>query len=229
MLPYSREALLALLEQYNHAIWPAQAVALVLALACVGLALRPAPGAGRAVCAVLAVMWLWTAGAWHAAQLASLNFAAPVFAGLFALEAILLVFAGVLRGRLAFRARPDLAGWVGLAIAVVAIAVYPLLGRLEGHTLAQLPAVGVTPAPTALLTIALLMLADGRAPGHLLVVPVLWCLTDASSAYLLGLPGDVTLVAAALAALLVAAWKHRRVRRERDIATTPAPEREERR
>ena len=47
MLPFSQDAFFALFEQYNRAIWPAQIVAYVLALAALALAFWPRDGLGR--------------------------------------------------------------------------------------------------------------------------------------------------------------------------------------
>ena len=49
MLPFGQDAFFALFEQYNRAIWPAQIVAYVLALAALGLTLLTEQLTGRSL------------------------------------------------------------------------------------------------------------------------------------------------------------------------------------
>jgi hypothetical protein len=65
VLPFGQDAFFALFEQYNRAIWPAQIVAYVLALAALALAARPMAGAGRAITAILAFAWAWNGIVYH--------------------------------------------------------------------------------------------------------------------------------------------------------------------
>ena len=176
MLPFTTEVYFALFEEYNAAIWPAQVVAYGLGALALWLSVRPRPGSDRIIAGVLAVFWLWTGLAYHVAFFDVINVAAPVFGGLFALQALLLAWTGVVRGRLAFRFRPDLFGWAGLGLAAVALALYPLLAWLAGHGWPEAALVGVAPSPTTLLTFGLLLTVEPRSPLHLLVIPVLWSL-----------------------------------------------------
>src|SRR3546814_1277443 len=59
MFPYDAEVLASSYRLYNTAIWPAQPVALMLALAALWLAVAPRPWSRRAVGVILAAGWLW--------------------------------------------------------------------------------------------------------------------------------------------------------------------------
>jgi hypothetical protein len=216
LLSFSPEAYAALFEAYNRAVWPVPIAAAALGLMALGLAWRPVPGGGRWIGAVLAAFWAWNGILYHGVFFAEINFLAPAFGGLFVLQALLLGWTAA-RGRipargikhcaptgaggvLVFRFRPDLAGRTGLALALAALAGYPLLGLLAGHDLARQALFGIAPAPTVVFTLGLLLAAEGRAARPLLAVPLLWALVGGLLAGVLGAPEDLLLLLAAFAA-----------------------------
>ena len=159
----------------------------------------------------MAAGWLWVAIGWHFLVFAGLNFMAPLYGAAFLGEGMLLVWS-TWRGRLAFRFRRDPCGWVGLALAVVAVAGYPWLDWFAGLDWAAVRVAGLAPCPTALLTIGLLLLADGRKPLLLLLIPVLWTLVAGATGWSLGISHDAILALASIAAISVILWgSHRRV------------------
>jgi hypothetical protein len=200
VLPFTPEAFLGLFATYNQAIWPVQPVAYGLGVIAFVLAARPFRGGDRLVAAVLAAFWLWTGIVYHLLFFAGINFAAPAFAALFLLQGLLLLWTGLLRGRLQFRFRRTPRGWAGLTLALFALAGYPLLGWLLGREWSEAAAFGLTPCPTTLFTLGLLLLAE-RTPWHLLVIPVLWSLIGAGTAWLLEVREDLSLLPAALLTL----------------------------
>ena len=210
MLPFTTEVYFALFEDYNTAVWPAQIVAYGLGALALWLSLRPRAGGDRVVAAILAGFWLWTGLAYHVATFDEINVAAPVFGGLFAVQAVLLAWTGVVRGRLAFRFRPDVFGWAGFGLAAGALVLYPLLAWLAGHGWPEAALVGVAPSPTILFAFGLLLGAEPRSPIHLLVIPVLWSLIWGAAAWFLPIPEDLALPLAAVAATGLIVWKNRR-------------------
>ena len=110
---------------------------------------------------LLAAGWLWVGLAWHLGAFAGINFAAPLYGMLFVLQAAILAWMGA-RGRVAFRFRPGLRGWAGLGLAVAAIIGYPLADHLGGAPWPAVRLPGAAPCPTALLTLGVLLLAEGR-------------------------------------------------------------------
>jgi Family of unknown function (DUF6064) len=174
LVMFSRETYYRLFELYNVAIWPAQIVAAAAAV-WIGALLRRGGGSrGRVVAAALAAYWLWVAIAFHANRYATINWAASYFAAGFALEAVLLVWIGVVRGRLLF----DVDGGprrAGFWIFLFAFAVQPLAGLLFGRGWRQIEIFGVAPDPTAVGTLGILLLAAGRVRWELITIPVVWC------------------------------------------------------
>jgi uncharacterized protein DUF6064 len=212
MLPFSQDAFFALFEQYNRAIWPAQIVAYVLALAALALAARPVAGAGRTIAAILALAWAWNGAVYHLMFFATINFWADIFGGFFLIQALLLLWTGVIRGRMEFRLGNDTPSWVGAALVLFALAIYPLLGWLLGHAWPRAPMFGVTPCPMTIFTMGMLLLAAGRAPLHLVAIPVLWSLIGGTAAWFLGVTEDLALPVAGVGGLALILAKNRRAR-----------------
>jgi hypothetical protein len=206
MLSFTAEVYFSLLEQYNRAIWPAQIIAYALALGALFLACRPMRHGSRVIAAALAAAWLWTGIVFHWLQFATISFAAPVIAACFVLQGVLLLWTGVLRGRLAFRCRRGVAGAAGLALAAAALFLHPVLARLTGYRWPQADLVGVAPDSTVLFTVGLLLLSDGRTPWYLLAVPLLWSIVAGLTGWFLGGPELLVLPALGVCGLALILW-----------------------
>ena len=207
-LPFTADVFLYLFETYNRAIWPAQVMAYVLGIAVLLLALRPVAATGRIVPAVLAVFWLWNGLVYHLMHFLQINFSALGFGALFVLQGLL--FAGsALRGRHGTRFRADLFGWSGLFLSLFALAAYPLLGWLAGHGWPQAAMFGVAPCPTVIFTLGMLLMAEGRPPLLLAVIPFVWSLIGGSAVFLLGIPEDLSLLLAGVVGFGLLVWKSR--------------------
>lgn len=217
MLPFSREQFIAIFVQYNAAVWPAQAVAYVVAPVMLAMLLRPSRGGDRVIAAGLALMWVWTGVAYHGLHFSAINQAALAFGALFVLQGIGLLYAG-LTGRLGFTARSGLAAWLGWALVVYATLLYPLAGLWAGHRPAELPMFGITPCPVTIFSFGLLLLATPPVPRWLLALPFAWSLIGGSAAFLLGVPQDWLLLFSGLA--VVAALHGERSARHQAPALT---------
>jgi hypothetical protein len=210
-LPYSAEVLYALLAGYNAALWPAQVLATVLALAALALAFRPRAWSSRAIALVLAAGWAVCGYVFHLQHFQAINFFAGYFAPVFLLQALLLLWTGTLRGRLAFRIRHDAASGQGLALIATALVLVPLLGWLGGYGLEGAAIVGLAPAPTLLFTLGLLLQAEGRTPVYLLVLPLVAAGIGAAEAWFLRLPWEALPPALALLAVAAILVRNRRL------------------
>ncbi|NIQ94710.1 MAG: MFS transporter permease, partial [Desulfuromonadales bacterium] len=101
---------------------------------------------GRAIAAILAAAWFWVAWAYHLQRYATINWAATAFAAGFGIQAALLIWTGVIRGRIVFRAMAPVLDRAGLGIFVLALVVYPLIGPLLlGREWAQVEVFGIAP------------------------------------------------------------------------------------
>ena len=214
MLSFTADVFVANLAHYNQAIWPAQIVATLLGFAVIALTFKPRATSGRIIGVVLATAWLWTGALYHGDHFARINFVAPLFGLLFVVQGLLIGWTCAIRGRLEFRFRADPYGWIGLAILVLGLAIYPVIGWTAGHTLPSLQTFGVTPLPTTIFTIGLLLMTVDRSPLRLLVIPLLWSVIDGVMAWQLAGPENLLLPLVGAGGLLVILVKRRRFVRD---------------
>jgi hypothetical protein len=219
-LPFTPDEFFDVLAAYNERLWPFVLMLwLVTAYAVVMLArarrVRPwfIPG-------LLAFHWAWSGLAYHAAFFSRINPAAWVFAGLFVLEAGLLVWYGVVHHRFQLSRGPffqQVLSWGLIAYALL----YPAIARAEGHAFPRLPIFGV-PCPTTILTIGFLLAVDRSSPRLVAVIPLLWAFIGGSAAFLFDVRADLMLLAAgvALAVDLVRPRRSRKNVRASTVADT---------
>jgi hypothetical protein len=109
---------------------------------------------------------------------------------------------GIAEGRLRFVVRSGPRAWIGAAIVVYSLVLYPLIGYAAGHRYPEMPTFGV-PCPTTIFTVGLLMFAAAPFPRSVLAVPVLWSAIGSVAAFQLGVVQDYGLSVAGLIALAV--------------------------
>ena len=204
LLLFSPQTYYRLFELYNLDWWPLQTAALALGLVVLGLWRRGSSGAGRAIAAILALAWLWVAWAFHEQRYASINPAASYFALAFALEALLLLWLGVVRGRLTPVADSGVRQRFGLSLFLFALLVFPALAWLLGRRWTQAEMFGMAPDPTALATLGV-MLFTGARPGWVLSpIPLVWCLISGATLWTMASPEYAIVPLAAMAAVVLA-------------------------
>ena len=222
-LLFSPETYFRLLEQYLHDIWPLRMLWVVAGLGLIVALARRRPVSGRLIMAMTAAAWLWVALAFHLQRYATINWAATWFAGAFVLEAVLLGWTGVIRTGL----QPDQASrsarWLGLGLLGYAVVGQPLIDRLARGSWAGAGGFGLTPDPTAIGTLGILLLASG--PRWLVFpIPLLWCLVGGATLLALQAPDAWLILPGGLLALRFWGWTARRRRSGGGI--TPAAGRE---
>jgi hypothetical protein len=208
-LLFSPRTYYRMLERHNEAVWPVQILTLGLGLAILGVLRHTTPGQGRIVSTIVAGLWAWVAWSFFWTRYATINWAAVYFALLFAIEALLFIWIGIVGGRLRYRADRSAAGGTGIALLVLGLAIYPLFALLLRRPWRQTEIFGVFPDPTAIATAGLLLLADGLPRGGLLVVPLLWCGITGATLWAMGSAEAIAAPLAALLAVVAATRPHR--------------------
>ncbi len=157
---------------------------------------------GRLIAAMLAACWLWVAWAFHWQRYATINWAASYFAAGFAIEALLLLWIGVVRDGLQFGSNRSAIARMGVAMFAFALIVQPLIGLLFGREWLQLEVFGVAPGPTVVATLGLLLAAN-RVNSIVLPIPLLWCLLEGATLSVMNAADAFVLPAAAVLFLLL--------------------------
>ncbi len=186
-----------LFELYNAEIWPLQIVALAASgTILVLMRSRPAWG-GRMIAALLAACWLWVAWAFHWQRYTTINWAAGYFALCFAVEALVLIWIGVVRDRLQFDSSGSATARIGVAMFVFALIIQPLLGLFFGREWPQLEVFGIAPDPTVVATLGVLLAAN-RTHWIAMPIPLLWCLLSGTTLWVMNAADAFVLPIAAI-------------------------------
>lgn len=222
MAPFTAGEFFGVFAAYNQAVWPAQPLLVLAALATVWLASRGDGTSGRAVSAILGLLWLWMGAVYHLAFFSRINPAAIGFGALFLFQGGLLLWDGIVRGRLTFGVGRDAPAVAGGLFALYALLLYPVLGHLLGHTWPANPTFGA-PCPTTIFTFAILLWAAGPVPGRLLVVPFLWSLVGLSAAVSFGVLEDLGLLVAGVVGTGLIVRRNRMLRKGTVAVAVPVP------
>ena len=173
-LLFSPRTYYRMIERHNEAVWPAQLLTMALGIGILGALRQPSTTQGRIIAGILALLWMWVAWAFLLYRYATINWAIKYVVPFFVLEALLLVWWGVIGGKLSFAGRPTAIGRLGTALFVLSLLLYPALAVIVGRPWNQAEVFGIAPDPTAIATVGLLLLTS-RLRWGLLRVPLLWC------------------------------------------------------
>lgn len=192
MLPFSRAEFFAVFARYNEAVWPAQFALCALAVVAVVLSQRRSYRASRGAFVILAVLWLWMGVVYHAGFFAEVNPAAFIFAGVFIVEALLLLQLST-RKNVMFAPHNNAPGWAGALLVALGLIIYPMLSVAAGHVYPGQPTFGL-PCPTTIFTVGVLVWALPTVPRRVFVIPMLWSLVGTVGAFQLSVPEDLSLL-----------------------------------
>jgi hypothetical protein len=193
-----------MIELHNEAVWPLPVPALIVGAAILYGIVRRRPWSDRTAAAALAALWAWVAWSFLYQRYATINWAAVHAAGAFAMQALLLLWLGVLRNDLRVAAGPAVARGVGIALLLYALVLHPFAGMLAGNSPRGAELFGIAPDPTAIFTLGYgVMLQRGPASLLVMIVPAAWCVVAWATLRAMDAP-ESWVPAAALAAALIA-------------------------
>jgi hypothetical protein len=215
-LLFSERTYWRLFELHNAALWPAQVAAVLAGLATVVLLVRRPVGSGRMLAGILAVAWAVTALAFLP-RYATINWAAGDLIPLFLAQAAMVAVLGLRTDALDPRAQGG-RRWIAVTLIGYGMAVHPVLTLLAGRPVAATELFSLTPDPTAIVTLGVILAAGARWPAMvLLVVPLAWCLASWTTLATLG-AGQAWVFAPIPLALLAGGWLAVRA-----VAVRPGP------
>lgn len=152
-----------LVENYNRDVWPAQLAGLIAGFAACGLTLSRRASAARIQALLLAAAFLWVGWAFFWQRYATINWAARYFAFAFWAQAALLVVLWLQPPYSEIKASTVLTkfGWL---LALTGLLIYPLGSVWSGMAWSQMEVFGVSPEPTALVCLGLLLARPVQTP-----------------------------------------------------------------
>jgi hypothetical protein len=203
MLPFTEDQFFDAFAAYNSTIWPAQAIAYVLAAGLLVMIVTRQPWSWRAAALLLGVFWTWNGLAYHLAFFAPINPAAYGFAALFVAQGAIFLWHVAFGPDREMVIRLDIASVLALTAIGYAMVVYNLIGSLTGHGWPRAPVLGVAPCPTTIFTLGLSMLLERPLPASVVVIPILWALIGSTAAVLLHVLEDLGLLASAAVIIFV--------------------------
>ncbi|HQS32411.1 MAG TPA: DUF6064 family protein [Polaromonas sp.] len=174
-----------MVANYHQATWPAQVVGLVGGVAALWLTTLRGAGAARVQALLLAVAWLWVGWAFHWQRYSTINWAATYFALAFAAQALMLAALAFTRRAEVAAAGPGASQTAGWLLAVSGLVGYPLIGAWAGQPWSHVEIFGVSPEPTALVSLGVLLAGPQQTPRWgrwvLAVIPTLSLLAGAAT------------------------------------------------
>lgn len=199
-LLFSADTYLQLFERQNLTLWPLGHVAALAGAAMIIIALtehRRNVSRGRLVSLTVVVALISVACGYFWILFQPINFAARYYAIGFGLEALVVLYFGVIKGSLFSGNVSGIPRVLGLGLVTWGLALKPWLDYLGGRHLAGLEFFGIAPDPTAVTLIGLLLATTQTSGMHaaklLLVLPALWCLISGLTLWGLQLAGSAAL------------------------------------
>jgi peptidoglycan/LPS O-acetylase OafA/YrhL len=195
-LLFAPETYWRLFERTNTSLWPLHVPLMLALIALTSFAVRGWPHAALVLGLGLAMAWALISYAFLETHYLPINWVIASVIPLAWAQVVLLI---VLGPGLRFDPRHH----ARLALGLVALAmVYPFIGLAMGRPIAQAEVAGLSPDPTAILTLGLLGLAH---PGYrrqvLSILPSCWCALSAITLLAMDEPTGWLLLCALAAAI----------------------------
>jgi len=212
-LPFTLEQFLDVFRQYNISVWPMQILLIVLALVATYFSIFKKPYSDKIIVFILTFLWLWMGVAYQLIYFSSINKAAIIFGSLFIMQSLLFFYFGIIKNKLIFQFNLNKYGVTGMALAIVALVVYPLLGYWFGHVYPSSPTFGL-PCPTTIFTLGILLLSSSRMPFIVVIIPAIWSIIGFSAAVSLGMKEDTVLLIAGFACTIMIIHKNKGLKKQ---------------
>ena len=194
MFSFHENEFLATLADYNEAIWPLQIISLLLGLFVLVLTFENNSKSTPIILVILALLWLWTGVVFNLIFWAPKYNYAYFFGAIFIVQAMLMLRATI-NPEFNFHFSKKPASIIGFVFMLYAVIGYQLVGITLGHVYPQLFAFGLVNCPTTIFTLGVFMLAEGKLPRYLLIIPLIEALT-AVVPVIAGVYEDIGLLAA---------------------------------
>lgn len=200
-IPFTTEQFFEIIEKYNQAVFPAQLIAILLAILSVILLHSKKKSKNNLIGSFLGILWIWIGIAYHFAFFTEINKAAFLFGGLFVLQGLFFLIETFYRKKLEFKFSGKWMDYIAYFFIIFGIVIYPILLFYLENSLELTITLGL-PCPSTILTFGFLMLASSRLSKYLLIIPALWTIVGTSAAINFGVYPDYLMPVSALIAII---------------------------
>ena len=207
--PFTQEQFLTIFAHYNLTIFPLQSIFIIIGIIALWFTIKKSQISDRIILLILIFFWFWMGIVYHILFFSSINPLAWVFGVLFVIEAVLLIYFGVIKKLVGFSLTQDRYTLIGLVFIGYALVIYPVIGTVAGHGYPRLPTFGL-PCPTTIFPFGLFLMADKKFPLPLLVIPLLWSMIGFFAALSLGITEDYMLLVAGVVGTALIIMKNRK-------------------
>ena len=207
-LLFSGEQFFDVFAQYNQAVWPAQILLNLIAVAAIVLLRFGGRSKDRVISSIVAFLWAWMAIAYHFAFFTRINPAAWLFGAAFIAGAFGFVWAGVIHNGVRFHAGRGIQASIGSILIGFALVCYPILSFALGRKYPAVPTFGL-PCPTTIFTLGVLLFLTRPAPRSVFFVPLVWSAVGSVAAFELGVFEDLGLLAAGVIGCIAVVFDRR--------------------
>ena len=214
MFPFTLQEFFNMIASYNTAYWPLPLVTYALGILAAILAWLKSDYASKTAASILALFWLWTGIVFYGFWMSQLSRSSFVFSVLFVIQAVLLVWAGVMQRNLSFNARADIYGLIGGLAILYGMAGYPVIEFFLNRGYPQTLILGMAPCPTTVFTLGMLMWSDSPTPRRVLVIPVSYAIVGGAMVAAQGIVEDLGMLTVGLLAVIMILNRNRTIEQE---------------
>lgn len=207
-VPFTLQQFLEMIEHYNATFGPIRVVAVVLGISTIVLGAVGEKYSSRISAGILAFYWIWVGIFFNGLFFSRLYALAIAFAALFLIQGLLFVYAGIIRNSLSFSFKPTAYGVVGAIFIFYGIAGYPLIEYMLLRGGQRLLSFGITPCPTTVFTLGMLLWSKGKMPKYVLIIPFVYSVSGIIP-ILLGITEDIGLVVSGIIAPILILYRDR--------------------
>jgi hypothetical protein len=213
-LKFSFDEFMAMLADYNDAIWPLQIIVYLVTIAILVMMFMKIRHTGKIIAAWLGILWIWVGIVFNLIYFSRVTQGGFVFGVIFIIQGLIFLYSSVARNDLAFQLNSGWKALAGLIIMLYALIGYPALEYAWGRGYPELLPFGLAPCPLTVFTLGLLLLSVNKIPFYLVIIPVLYSFGGIIPVSL-GIKEDIGLVISGLLVLIL--WLLQRKNRPSEV------------
>ncbi len=182
MIPFSVQEFLAVLENYNLAIWPLQIFAYILVLPTLFFSSISKRYSIKIVLAILSFFWLFTGIVFCFIYWAPSHIFGYIFGICCVIQGLLFLYS-IYKSDITMGSRNISHLFIGILFVLYAIIGYQIFGYYIGHIYPKFFAVGLVPCPTTIFTFGIFLIIGSKIQIKYFIVPLIISLGGIMAAY----------------------------------------------